>query len=129
MPTVHNPLAPTRVVKRLSPLQPGAIKLARRYGRALVCVRYRHDAAGRMRYTTVELVVDEAPLDDSARRARSAAAAAARAKRIVAVVLDPNDLSLRKAAMSHGAAWNARDRVWYMPHAVAKALKILDRIV
>ncbi|HKX41878.1 MAG TPA: hypothetical protein VJO99_12025, partial [Burkholderiaceae bacterium] len=52
----------THVVKRLSPTQAGALKLARRYGDALVCVRYRHDAAGRHRYTTVELIIDEAPI-------------------------------------------------------------------
>src|SRR4051812_41936053 len=50
--------ADTRIVKRLSASQAGAIKLARRYGDALVCVRYRHDLQGRLRYTTVELVVD-----------------------------------------------------------------------
>ncbi len=36
----------TRVVKKMSPSQPGALKLARRYGDALICVRYRHDAQG-----------------------------------------------------------------------------------
>ena len=54
--------AETRIVKRLSATQAGAIKLAQRYGEALVCVRYRHDAQGRLRYTTVELVVDQAPI-------------------------------------------------------------------
>ena len=52
----------TRVVKKLSSQQGGALKLARRYGAALVCVRYRQDMQGLHRYTTVELVVDEAPV-------------------------------------------------------------------
>ena len=55
--------AATHVVKRFSATQPGALKLARRFGDALVCVRYRHDPEGRYRYTTVELVVDEAPVE------------------------------------------------------------------
>ena len=59
--------ADTRIVKRLSATQPGALKLARRYGDALVCVRYRHDSDHRHRYTTVELVVDEAPVQNRAR--------------------------------------------------------------
>ena len=50
--------AQTTVIKRLSASQPGAVKLAQRFGGALVCVRYRHDAQGCIRYTTVELVVD-----------------------------------------------------------------------
>ena len=44
-------LESTRVVKKMSPAQPGAVKLARRFGDALVCVRYRHDAQGQQRYT------------------------------------------------------------------------------
>jgi hypothetical protein len=49
---------PLRVVKKLSPAQPGAIKLGRRYGDALLCVRYRHDNNNQYRYTTVELIVE-----------------------------------------------------------------------
>lgn len=52
----------THVVKTLWPPQAGTIKLSRRYGPALLCVRYRHDEAGLRRYTTVELIVDEAPV-------------------------------------------------------------------
>ncbi len=47
-----------RVLKKLGPEHAGAIKLARRYGDALVCVRYRRNANGSHRHTTVELVVD-----------------------------------------------------------------------
>ena len=50
-----------RVVKTLLPAQPGTLKLQRRYGDALLCVRYREDAGGTTRYTIVELVVDSAP--------------------------------------------------------------------
>lgn len=49
------------VLKKLSPTAPGAKRLATRYGKALVCVRYREDLARGRRLTTVELVVDERP--------------------------------------------------------------------
>ena len=52
----------TNVVKKLAPDQNGAKKLARRFGDALVCVRYRYDADTGIRYTTVELLVGQAPL-------------------------------------------------------------------
>jgi hypothetical protein len=35
-----------RVIKRMAPHQPGAVKLARRYGKDLLCVRYRSDPDG-----------------------------------------------------------------------------------
>ena len=56
----------TRVVKKIPASQPGALKLARCYGDALVCVRYRHDAQGLNRYTTVDLMVDHAPIQSRA---------------------------------------------------------------
>jgi hypothetical protein len=47
-----------RVLKKLGPEQAGAIKLARRYGDALACVRYRRSANGSHRYTAIELIAD-----------------------------------------------------------------------
>ena len=58
--TTTAPLIKTRIVKRLAPDQAGAKKLARQYGNALVCVRYRQDPEQGLRYTTVELVVARA---------------------------------------------------------------------
>lgn len=56
---------PTEVTRTLWPHQPGARSLAERYGRRLVCVRYRRTRAGLHRYTTVELIIDEGPLRSS----------------------------------------------------------------
>jgi hypothetical protein len=95
--TSADPYARTRVVKRLSPNQAGALKLARRYGSALVCVRYRHDAAGRHRYTTVELVVDDAPV-----------ATRKRPEEIVAIRIDRDEPTLRSRAYARGAKWDGK---------------------
>jgi len=60
--TASNPGAATRVTRSLRPGQPGTLKLMRLYGRGLLCVRYREDARGQTRYTTVEIVVDQSPV-------------------------------------------------------------------
>jgi hypothetical protein len=109
--------AATHVVKRFSATQPGALKLARRFGDALVCVRYRHDPQGRHRYTTVELVVDEAPV---AKREDPNA--------MVMVHLAFDETERRQLALVHGARWDARQRLWSMPRKTAKKLKMLARI-
>lgn len=106
----------TRVVKRLATTQPGAIKLARRYGDALVCVRYRHDADGRHRYTTVELVVEKAPIVH-------------RPNPIVAVQLATHETALHDKAFMLGAQWNGKIRLWFMTRNTAKKLGVLDCIV
>jgi len=89
----------TQVVKRIAH-EPSALKLTRRYGNALVCVRYRHDATGKHRYTTVELIVDEAPIiqrgqpDDR-----------------VGVRIDADQPTLRSRAYARGAIWDSDSRL------------------
>ena len=105
-------LAQTRVVKRLAPDQPGALKHARRYGDALVCVRYRHDAQRRLRYTTVELVVDEAPLKGHPEHDAT----------IVSVRIDPRDTEMHRQAFALGAQWNDKTRIWTMTRKTLRML-------
>ncbi len=115
---VQSAYADTHVVKRLSATQPGAMKLARRFGDVLVCVRYRHDKKNEYRYTTVELVVDEGPV---VRRVAPNA--------VVMVHLAFDDTERRQLVLAHGAQWNARQRLWAMPHKTAKKLQLLANIV
>ena len=113
----NTPALQTRVVKRLSPTQSGALKHAQRYGAALICVRYRRDLHAMTRYTTVEIVVDEGPV-----RLRAGA-------RIVAVRLTSDTEALRRRLISLGALWNGRARCWYLPRSTAKTLNLLDQVV
>ena len=110
--------ADTHVVKRLRPSQPGTLKLTRRYGDALVCVRYRHNADGTHRYTTVELVVDDAPV-----------ASRAHLDAIVLVRLAFTDAARRHRALAHGAKWDVERQLWQMPRRTAKKLRLAKRIV
>ncbi len=111
------PLVGTRVVKTISPSQPGALKLARRYGQALVCVRYRQDSGGLYRHTTVELVVESVPS-----RPRPAP------DRIIGVRLDYNEKTLHSLVRTNGAKWDAQAKIWRMPRDVAKRLGLLGRV-
>lgn len=53
----------THVSKTLWPGRPGTRKHHRTYGNALVCVRYRRDPKGVIRFTTVELVIEQARIN------------------------------------------------------------------
>jgi hypothetical protein len=110
-------LAASHVVKRLQPEQAGALKLARRFGPALVCVRYRQDERGTHRYTTVEIVVAQGPIQRSRRD-----------REIVNVFIDYDDGKTQAAARAHGARWDGRARVCRMPRHVARRLRLLSRI-
>lgn len=102
------------VLKTIWPEQAGAVKLARRFGAALVCVRYRRAADGRQRKTTVELVVAEAPIR----------------RRWVAVRLPRhlNTAALRARAQALGAEWEPVRRVWLMSPRAADALGLAAHI-
>jgi hypothetical protein len=106
-----------RVSKKLAPTQPGAIKLARRFGDALLCVRYRRSANGSHRYTTVELIVECVPVNKPG------------ADGIVGVRIGYEESQLRALAREHGATWDRAARLWRMPLRAAKRLGWTDRVV
>ena len=105
-----------RVSKKLLPGQPGALKLTRKHGDALVCVRYRVDADGLHRYTTVELIVDCVPI-------------VKRIDRIVGVRVGCEETTLQSAVKGSGATWDKPAKLWRMPYSVALGLGLQDRIV
>lgn len=111
-----SPRSAGRVVKTLAPTDRGAITLAQRYGDALVCVRHRADAAGRLRHTTVELLVQTAPIRP-------------RQVKIVGIETAAHERELRVLIMAAGGTWDAKARLWRLPSRVAGILNLRDRIV
>jgi len=102
------------VLKKLSPASPGAKRLATRYGDALVCVRYREDAAGHRRLTTVELVVDERPIPISPPSC---------------VRIAYEEAELRSQVKAAGGIWDRKQQVWRVPKAAIRKLKLEHRVV
>jgi hypothetical protein len=112
----RTPTERLRVAKKLLPGQPGTLKLGRRFGDALLCVRYRLDAQARRRYTTVELIVDHGPM-------------APRPDRLVGVRIRFEEAELRNQVKQHGAVWDRNAGVWRMPYRTASGLGLKARIV
>lgn len=104
-----------RVTKKLSPESRGALKLARQFGEALVCVRHRADDKGEYRYVTVELLVEKVAI-----RPRS--------DKIVGVRIGPEEKSLQTVVRAAGGTWDYKARVWRIPRRVAGILRLTDRI-
>ncbi len=104
-----------RVTKKLSPESRGALKLARQFGDALVCVRHRMDDKGEFRYTTVELLVEKTSVSP-------------RTDQIVSVRIGPDERALQTAVRAAGATWDCNARVWRLPRRVAGILRLVDRI-
>ncbi|HEX8987120.1 MAG TPA: hypothetical protein VF816_04105 [Rhodocyclaceae bacterium] len=108
------PAKDARVVKKLQPGAPGTKRLAERFGSRLLCVRYRIDEQTQRRYTTVELLVDEAPC-----RPQSGDV-------LVRVAFE--EAELRRRVKEAGGMWQQTEKLWRLPHAKAKQLGLLERI-
>jgi hypothetical protein len=50
-----------KTTKKLMPGQPGTKKLLAQYGSDLVCVRYRYDSEQKLKFKTIELIVEKGP--------------------------------------------------------------------
>ena len=112
---MNNQITNFRVIKKLSPAKPGAIKLARRYGEQLVCVRHRLGPTGTTRVTTVELVVEQAPMN-------------AKPDQLVGIKVGYNEGQLRAVVKAAGATWDKNAGVWRMPLKAVRMLNLRERI-
>ena len=115
------------VRQTLKPGEAGTRKLAARFGDTLVCIRYRVDAARGVRYTTVELIVDQAPL--ARRRTSTPSSSVTDRNPMVGVRIFYREEALREKAREEGAIWRPRQKLWEMPLLTARRLGLGNRIV
>lgn len=105
-----------RVIKTLAPTDRGAIELARRHGDQLICVRHRTDAKGKVRHTTVELLVSSEPI-----RPRTA--------KLVYLRTQAHERDLHAVIKTAGGLWDSKQQLWRLSSRVVTILKLRDRIV
>lgn len=115
-PRARRPRDRYRVAKTLAPDDRGARRLAEHYGDALVCVRYRTDARGKVRHVTVELLVESLPI-----RPRNF--------KVVSLRIEPRQRSLHAMVEAAGGRWDGRRGVWRVQRRVVGLLRLTDWIV
>jgi hypothetical protein len=103
----------------------GVAKLSERFGKRLVCVRYRHDAAAGRRYTTVALIVAEAAWEPQARKPRANRSP----EEMVYVRVGFGEEGLRARMKALGAIWRPQHKLWELPWRVVRGLGIEERVV
>jgi hypothetical protein len=103
----------------LKPGDKGTRQLQSKYGEQLVCVRYRYDPKARMRYKTVELIVDARPYvpENSAKFFAE-----------VLVRIGFEEQELRDRAKALGARWEPEQKKWRMRFNDALDLGLQDRL-
>ena len=107
----------------LAPGQNGTRKLVTRYGERLVCVRYRYDAARKVRHKTVELIVETTPWNSRRRNARR------EPNDMVAVRIEFSETALRERIKAAGGIWRHRQRLWEVDWKTVRELGLQARVV
>lgn len=106
---------------KLKPGQRGTKALVEQYGDALVCIRYRYDAASRTRIKTVELIVEKKQLPSSKRGIKD--------KEIVPVQISYGEKQLGRLIRSLGGQWDSDVKLWYVPYGKIKGTELEKHII
>ena len=96
----------TRLI--LKPGQRGTKSLVKKYGDALVCVRFRYDAESRQRLKTVGLIVERADWTPPPPRYA--------ADTLVPLRIEGYEMGLRKQAKAAGGRWNPEQQLWFVKY-------------
>lgn len=96
----------TRLI--LKPGQRGTKSLAKEYGDALLCVRFRYDAELRQRLKTVELVIERKEWAPPLPRYT--------ADTLVSLCIKAADMQMRAQAKAAGGRWNPEKRLWFVKY-------------
>jgi hypothetical protein len=97
----------TRLI--LKPGQRGTKNLSRKYGAALLCVRFRYDAELRQRLKTVELIVERTEWTPPPPRYTSDA--------LVPLRIEAADMPMRFQAKAAGGRWNPEKQLWFVKYS------------
>ncbi len=110
-----------KVARTLAPSQDGTKKFLSRYGERLVCVRYRDDAEGQRKITTVEIVMEERPWHPAPKRIPD--------DTLLSLRVEYGEVEIGKAVRAAGGEWYPDQKVWKLPHKAIAALGLTDRII
>ncbi len=101
--------------------QPGTKSLLARYGKRLICVRYRYDERTKQRVKTVELIVDRSSWQPQVSRPGDDA--------IAVVRVDWHESELMQKVKAVGGEWDPVKRVWRLGREHVGSLELESRIV
>jgi hypothetical protein len=114
----------TRVTLR--PGDKGTKRMVEQFGERLICVRYRYDVARKMRYKTVELVIEAAPWDPARPETDRKPG---RPPALVGLRIRYEEEKLRQTVKAAGGRWDRERKVWIVPLRIARRLGLEARVV
>ncbi|GAM07882.1 hypothetical protein OR1_00151 [Geobacter sp. OR-1] len=92
----------------LKPGQHGTKSLLKKYGDALVCVRFRYDPETKQRLKTVELVIERSDWTPPPPRFTN--------DTLVPLRINAKDMAIRNKAKAAGGRWNPEKQLWFVSY-------------
>lgn len=112
------------VIKTLKPGQDGTKYYQNKFGERLICVRYRRDKNKKLRYTTVELIMDEGPI-----RPYPVPDSELYPNKLVWIKVFYTEVDYQNRIKQIGGTWDNDRKIWKLPFHKVKALGLESRIV
>jgi hypothetical protein len=109
----------------LKPGKPGTKRWVARFGVQLLRVRYRYGPERRKRFTTVELIVDEANWEPPE---GERAPPAPTSDPPVAIQIQLKETALRRSVKDAGGRWEPTQGLWMLRREAVRALGLESRI-
>jgi len=103
----------------LKPGQKGTKRLLEKYGKTLICVRYRYDETRGVRLKTVEIIVEEKQWQPPFRF---------RDTDIVPISVLFAEEALRNRLKSSGGRWDPLTKSWLVPYGAIRGTELEGRI-
>lgn len=92
----------------LKPGQEGTKRLVKKYGDALVCIRFRYDVNNGKRFKTVELIVEATDWTPPLPRYGS--------EDIVSLRISASNMRLRTMVKAAGGRWKPEEQLWFVKY-------------
>ena len=106
--------------KTLIPGRPGTVKWVKKYGEALIYVRYRYDVLNKRKIKTVELIVEDEPWDGGKRKIPG--------NKIVEIKVSYGEVEIRRLVRQAGGKWNKEKKIWLLPYREVISLGLTGRM-
>ncbi len=106
--------------RKLTAGMPGTKKLVEKFGEKLLCVRYKYDPGKKIKYKTVELIIDKGFWDPDENLIKR--------RRKVFLKINYSETELRMKVKAKGGRWAPEKRLWIIEQAKAEAMGLENRI-
>jgi hypothetical protein len=101
--------------------KPGTSKWVKKYGNALLCVRYKYDLEKKRKLKTVELIIENEPWDISNNRIAW--------NKIVGIKVTFGEIEIGRLVKNAGGRWDKKTQLWHIPYHEVISLGLVNRIV